>query len=85
MARVQGGGGRGEGVGDVSTETSIGVRPSEVTSGLPQTKAIVCELFSEVGQLSGATSDLGARCSIPDHLSAKGVVVLLLHGPVDAF
>jgi len=72
-------------VGDVTSETAIGVCPSEVASRLPQTKAIVSELLSEVGQLSGATSDLGTPGPIADYLGAEGVIVLLLQGPVDAF
>jgi len=71
-------------MGDVTSEAAIGVCPSEVTSGLPQTKAIVCELLSEVSQLSSATSDLGTPSPIADHLGTEGVVVLLLQGPVDA-
>ena len=68
---------------DVTSETVIGVCPSEVASGLPQTKAIICELFPEVGQLSSATSDLGASSSVADDFCSESVVVFLLEGPVD--
>ena len=49
MTGVKGGCGGGEGVSDVATEASVGVCPREATSGLPQLKAIVRELLSEVG------------------------------------
>ena len=70
-------------MGDVAAEASVGVRPSEMASGLPQTKAIVCELLPEVGQLSSATSDLGTPSPIANHLGMEGVVVLLFHSPVN--
>src|SRR5260221_10822438 len=85
VARVEGRCGGGEGVGDMAAEASVGVCPSEVASGLPQTEAIVSELFSEVGQLPSATSDLGARGPVADDFCPKGVVVFLLEGPVDPF
>src|SRR5712691_11811439 len=85
MAGVKGGSGRGEGVGDVAAEASIGVSPSETTSGLAQLKLVISELLSEVGQLSSTASDLGTSGSIADHLSAEGVVVFLFHSPVDSF
>src|SRR5712691_271463 len=70
-------------MGDVATETSVGVCPSEVASGLSQTKAIVCELLPEVGQLPSATSDLGASGSVADDFCPESVVVFLLEGPVN--
>src|SRR5712691_12788291 len=85
VARVEGRCGSGEGVGDVAAEASVGVRPSEMASGLPQTKAIVCKLFPEVGQLSSATSDLGACGPVADDLCLESVVVFLLEGPIDSF
>src|SRR5260221_1416087 len=85
VARIEGRCGRGEGVGDVAAEASVGVRPSEMASGLPQTKAIVCELFPEVGQLPSATSDLGACGPVADDFCPESVVVLLLKGPIDPF
>src|SRR5260221_7284381 len=85
VARVEGGCGGGEGVGDVAAGASVGVRPSEMASGLPQTKAIVCELFPEVGQLPSATSDLGACGPVADDFCPESVVVFLLKGPINPF
>ena len=68
----------------MTSETAIGVCPSEVASRLPQTKAIVCELLPQVGQLSSATSDLGTPSPVANHLGAEGVIVFLFQGPVDA-
>src|SRR5260221_10982425 len=79
MTGAEGRCGGGEGVGDVAPKASVSIRPGEATSGLPQAKAIVCELLSEVGQLPSATSDLGACGPVSHYLGAKGVVVLLLH------
>src|SRR5712691_2297388 len=84
VARVEGRRGGGERVGDVAAEAWIGVGLSEVASGLPQTKAIVCELLPQVGQLSSATSDLGTPSPVANHLGAEGVIVFLFQGPVDA-
>ena len=72
-------------MGDMAAEASVGVCPSEVASGLPQTEAIVCELFPEVGQLPSATSDLGACSSVADDFCPESVVVFLLEGPVNPF
>src|SRR5712691_1427215 len=83
VARIEGRRGGGEGVGDVAAKASVGVRPSEVASGLPQTKVIVRELLSEVGQLPSAMSDLGASGSVADYLRPEGVVVFLLEGPIN--
>src|SRR5260221_2225010 len=85
VARIEGRCGRGERVGDVAAEASVGVRLSEMTSGLPQTKAIVCKLFPEVGQLPSATSDLGACGSVADNFRPESVVVFLLEGPINPF
>src|SRR5260221_464202 len=82
MTGAEGGCGGGEGVGDMATEMSVGVRPREATSGLPQLKAIVRELLSEVGQLPSTTSDLGACGPVSNYFGAKGVVAFLLHSPV---
>src|SRR5712691_7604753 len=85
VARIEGRCGRGEGVGDVAAEASVGVRSSEMASGLPQTKAIVCKLFPEVGQLPSVMSDLGACGPVADDFRPEGVVVFLLKGPVNSF
>src|SRR5260221_707747 len=83
VARIEGRCGGGEGVGDVAAEASVGVRPSEMASGLPQTKAIVFELFPEVGQLPSATSDLGACSSVAADFRSECVVCFLLDGPIN--
>ena len=85
VARVERGGGWREGVGDMPSETSICVGFGEAMGSLSQGESIICQLFSQISKLTSSSDDLSFSCMMTHNLCTKGVVILLVHSPVNPF
>jgi hypothetical protein len=85
VTRVERGGGWREGVGDVPSEASICVGFGETTGCLSKGESIICQLFSQISKLTSSPDNLSFSCTMTHNLCTKGVVILLVHSPVNSF
>jgi len=63
LLRVHGGGGRGEGVSDVSVEAAIAIGTGEASHGFHESNPLVCQLLAHFRNLTSTANDLCA-CSV---------------------
>ena len=74
---MHGGGGGSEGVGDVPAEASIPIGTGDAAGGIGKDESFVCELFAQLGNLTGATDDLRPRGAVADDFGSERVVPFL--------